>query len=486
VVAQTKEQILIVAEAARYVLARRSFLDFLPFVKVQDPPPGVGIHDFEMWPYLVQSARDFVEHDRIVWPKPRQIGATTLAGAFSYHICYQDYANVLLFSQGEVEAQEFLSKVKLIGEHLPPELRLRVKADSKSMLEFENGSRVRALPSTTKAGHGETASLVIMDEADFHEHFSANYAAVTPTIDRSPGAKLFIISKSNPHTIESPVKTMVRQAPKNRFHRVGFYGWDVVPGRTERWLEERRAESLDPVEFQKNYPKTLEEYLAAPDTLASFDKKMLEFMEQFVQPPVETDGVINIYQHRRVGGRYMVGTDTSHGVGADYSVSVVMERDTGTIVADILDNTLEPQGLAFETIRMLQRYNRPLWGIEDNEWGKSVLDAALAEYPKGRIFHRTTAHGTKYPGWHTDGSSRWILWGDLKAAVLAGQIRIPNKDGLAQFQSVIRNPAAGGRDEAMSGSNDDYPTAVGIAWQMRKQPLMGYGSGQVVAMPASY
>ena len=38
-------------------------------------------------------------------------------------------------------------------------------------MRFANGSRISAMASTTDAGRGETASLVIMDEADFHVFF---------------------------------------------------------------------------------------------------------------------------------------------------------------------------------------------------------------------------------------------------------------------------------------------------------------------------
>jgi len=63
--------------------------------------------------------------------------------------------------------------------------------------------------------------------------------------------------------------------------------------------------------------------------------------------------------------------------------------------------------------------------------------------------------------------SRWQLWGELIEATNAGLI-IPNETGLNQFFSVIINKEKNDRPEAMRGANDDYPTAVGIAWQMRK------------------
>jgi len=45
---------------------------------------------------------------------------------------------------------------------------------------------------------------------------------------------------------------------------------------------------------------------------------------------------------------------------------------------------------------------------------------------------------------------------------------VPSGDGLSQFFTVIRNPDKRGRIEAQSGTHDDYPMAVGIAWQLRQ------------------
>jgi len=87
-----------------------------------------------------------------------------------------------------------------------------------------------------------------------------------------------------------------------------------------------------------------------------------------------------------------------------------------------------------------------------------------------KLFYRDSDH----PGWHTydtagmTNGSRYVLWGDLIEAVHSRAITVPNGDGLAQFFTVIRNPDKRGRIEAQSGTHDDYPMAVGIAWQLRQ------------------
>jgi hypothetical protein len=108
-------------------------------------------------------------------------------------------------------------------------------------------------------------------------------------------------------------------------------------------------------------------------------------------------------------------------------------------------------------------YDSPVWGIEDNDRGiLTIRKAQELEYR--RIWERAEDK----PGWQTNSRTRELLWGELIEAVAQRLIVIPSKIGLGEFSAVIRNPDKDGRIEAMSSAHDDYPTAVGIAWQMRK------------------
>ena len=464
---------------ARLQLAKTSFIDFLSFVQVLEPPPGRGIIPFEMWDHCKEVAQILPVTDRVIWGKARQIGATTILAAYVLWKCYEDNFKALLFSQGESEAEAFLAKISEMHAHLPPYLQLPTRKDVVSRMEFVNGSTVRAFPSTKKAGRSWTASLVIMDEGDFHEFFKANYTAVSATVGLA-GAQLFIASTWNPDTMPSRkdpkgsfFKELYIQAARNGFRKL-FYGWDVVPSRDAAWLADREAESADQASFEKEYPPTEQIMMQPAQALRSFDVNALMAMREFTQRPVENDDLfpaINYYQHQRSGGVYMAGTDVAHGVGLDYSATVVIDvsQRPAFIVADILDNLLEPEELALASMQMLSKYGYPIWAIEDNERGKEVIRAAEDNifFPTGQLYRGTTRTKTRHQGWHTGSDNRWLLWGQLKAAVKARQLLVPNEDGLDQFFAVQRNPDNLGYDEAMGGGNDDYPMAVAIAWQMR-------------------
>ena len=196
-----------VGEAASYALAKRHFSDFLEYVQVLEPPPGRGVIPFERWPHLVEVCDFLNEEKLIVWLKSRQTGASWLLGAYAlWTAMYKEGALVLLLSQGEEESKVLLSKSRFIYERLPEGLKTTLGTDSRQELTFPTmESGIRALPSTDKAGRSATASLVILDEADFHEHLEANYAAVKPTIDDG-GGQLIMVSTSNAQNARSMFK----------------------------------------------------------------------------------------------------------------------------------------------------------------------------------------------------------------------------------------------------------------------------------------
>jgi hypothetical protein len=204
-------------------------------------------------------------------------------------------------------------------------------------------------------------------------------------------------------------------------------------------------------------------------------------------PPIEVVDVgspemrltANIYKRCIPGQKYTAGTDTSHGTGNDYSVTVIFDDTTESIVADIFDTRASPSELAIASIDLLELYHNPIWGIEDNDWGIQTLSVAQdLKYP--RIYHRDEGKA----GWHTYDTaslrtrgSRYRLWGDLISLIHSRSLTIFSTLGLSQFYSVIKNPKKNSRIEAQVGANDDYPIAVGIAVQIRQHATRARGIG---------
>ena len=489
----TKEQTVTIADMERE-LGRRSFVYFLEHVKILEPPSASsrgGIIKFEMWDHIKEAAlllagkgdqtdpesEGYISQKRLLNVlKSRQLGWSWILAAYAVWMAqFKEGANILVFSQGQAESIAFLSKCKTIHENLSKHMMNPLGRSNDTLMAFKGmKSKITALPSTEHAGRGEMATLVIQDEADFHENLDLNYAAVKPAIDG--GGQLVQVSTVNKKKAGTLFKEIHRGAPDNNFFAV-FHGWRARPDRDQAWYDRVKAEAptsdgMSPeLYMEQEHPETAAEALAPSKHMAAFDSDAIKAMQDSVISPVETrNGVVNIYQRYAVGKRYAAGTDTSHGAGQDDAVTVIVDVETGYVVADVQSNNIAPEHLAMESVTLLADYKNPIWAIEDNDWGElTIKKAEELRYP--RLFERRNASGqpSGKKGFHTDSRSRPILWGELIEAIRERLVTIPSKEGLSQFASVIRNPDKDGRIEAMVGTHDDYPMAVGLAWQMRKE-----------------
>jgi hypothetical protein len=470
----SREQEIEAGRQAEFMLARRHFRYFLPFVNIS--VPGVGMVPIEQWDYVKEVVND-LETDRLLSrAKARQIGFSTILSAYSlWHAQFVPNAMVLDISKGEREAHAFLSKSRGTWQQLPPELQIPLatsEPNNREQMTFDNGGCIVALPSTTDAGRGLTPTLVIMDEADYHEYLDEAYLSVKPGLDTYNG-QLIITSTVNAYKMGSLFQTIYQNAPMNGFSK-RFYGWTVRPDRDESWYEIKKTEYDNQALFQKEYPATEEEAFAPAKAIAAFDLDALTMMKQDVRDPlmVKTMGngvQANIYQEFQAGNRYAAATDTSHGAGRDYAVTVVYNTSTGYVVADIMSAVINASELGLASVELLNGYGSPIWGIEDNDWG--VMTVAMAqELRYKRLYHQE--NGTV--GWHTHDSmyhgkgSRYQVWGDMIEAINRRFFHIPHAEGLAQFFTVIRNPDKRGRIEAQQGAHDDYPMALAIAYQLKE------------------
>lgn len=466
------------SEASSLALAKREFREFLKWVKVFDKPPGRGTIAFEFWPHLDEMIEALPVERLIIWMKARRDGASWLIAAYIAFRGQKAGGYFPLASQGEAEAIELLTKVRFVWEHLPGELKWGgLTTDSRTELKWGNeGSHVQAMPSTGKASRGNAVTVGVIDEADFHEYLRSFYYSMKPSVDDSRG-QLFLVSTVNYESSDSLFLELWDGAPGNGFRKF-FHGWRARPGHDQAWYDALERSYPDKVRLHREFPETAEQAMAPPETLAAFSREALDAMRGECREPIETvQGVGHIWQRWYTGKRYVVFTDTSHGVGADDGVTVVMDVQTGYVVADVHSNVLSPEALALASVELLGRYDNPVWGIEDNDWGRVTIEKAKAlGYP--RLFYRSEGQ----PGWHTNEGNRLGLWGNLVEAVGQRLITVPSTAGLAQFYRVIRNPKKEGRIEAQAGAKDDYPNAVGGCWALRHRAVLTHGQPAAVQL----
>ena len=470
--------------AVTYTGAMKSFLYFLDFVRIIEPPTQTnhgGIVKFQLWEHTKLSIAALLKRKQISILKSRQIGWSWLLAAYAlWYALARKGATVMLFSKGEEEAKELLSKCGTIYRNLPDFMRAqKVYPDSATEMAFTvMESRIKAFASTENAGISFTASVIIADEHEEHPYAEQNYFASKPTRDAGGQyISVFTINKMKQTSLARQI-FIDAMAKKNDFCWI-FFPWHVRPGRDQKWYDEVKRNiprtemaKLTPELFMEgNYPASIEEALRSAETISAFNSKALDGMMSDSKAPIESlngfdSKIVHIYQDFSLGNYYIAGTDTSHGVGQDFSVTALLNVKTGAVVADIISNNISPEMLAYHTVKMLEHYKNPLWYIESNDWGGATIAAAQ------KIGYKNLGYQDdkkEKPGFNTLRNERIELFGELIPAINNRQITIFNPDGIRQFFTVIRNVKKAGRIEASEGQHDDYPVAVGIAWLKRKE-----------------
>ena len=124
-------------------------------------------------------------------------------------------------------------------DRLPDWLRPALIADNDHNIELANGSVGLAFPTT--GGRSYTASLVVVDEADFADNLDALLAAVKPTIDA--GGRLILLSTADKSKPQSAFKRIYGAGKRGENgYRAIFLPWSARPGRSAAWYEEQKRD----------------------------------------------------------------------------------------------------------------------------------------------------------------------------------------------------------------------------------------------------
>lgn len=299
-----------------------------------------GYIPFKLYPYQVKSLIAFSQHRLVIILKNRQIGCTWLVAGYAlWKALFKKAQNVIIISKGEAEAGEVLDYCRFIHNQLPDWMRQTTDKDRLALISFPNiGSKIRALSATSAAGIGfGAASLVILDENDFHPYAEENYVEIKPMMDA--GGQLIILSAPNREQINSNFKKLWREARKgnNNFHPI-LLSFGVVPHHTEEWYQGMKKE-YTPRDLETRYFKTEKEALSVTTAGKFFDADKLEIMSSRIINPLASydkidnrNGVIKIFKPPVASNRYALFTDPSEGKEDPHHI-VVCEITTKEEVA---------------------------------------------------------------------------------------------------------------------------------------------------------
>jgi len=382
-----------------------NLFEFLKFVKIQEP--GELTLDYQLWPHLIQFYRDLEAYKLIDLIKSKKVGISWALAIYGlWQIMTIPGWRVLEISKGMVEAQELLSKSKIVYQNLPDWItKMPVyhvpKPNSSEQFGFEAlGSVIHAFPSTETAGVGETAGLVIHDESDFHDFYEINLSHTRATVADTKGGHLVSVSTVDITKPDSYFKRHWKAGEGSGYPEAGANGFKSLfmgvfsrPGRDEAFYNQMvRENEATPWVVKANYPRTIEEALSPLSAQSCFSKDRLDNLwYSCIEAPETRQGCIYILHPPRVGVRYAAGADVGEGGGLNYSCLTIVGTEglTSEVVAVIYTNTVGTDSFAYDVDGLCREYFKPLLCIDNIGIGKAVADK-LVELGYPNLYYSDT------------------------------------------------------------------------------------------------
>ena len=462
------------------------------------------IEKWQPWDYLLDLIDIIQQYDLIYILKASQLGISWLLSIINLHYAtFGDTAKCLLLSQGKTEAQDLLSKVKFIHSRLPDYLKLECDTENREVITMKDGNaEIRALPSTTKAGHGFQGTIVTRDELARHEFARENFRAVARS-----GAKLIELSTSNKEEptnyfqektsefyydtsttgVTYPSGLELFTNPKKPGQCLVFLGWELRPVRIEaltlqEWWDSRVLPRYTPTEIEEQFPAKITDVFKASAIRGYFEFKALDDMGFDVTHPrpfdgVDTyNGVVRYYKLPQVGRKYVVFTDPSDGVddpfatgGMDYITGEVVVSATGMEKVDRCAGIHDYLVNLYNKATNSYEYNQSVGGV----FGKTLEDLGTPNQAPRRKTDGTI-DSDKRGQWVSEQSKTKHI-GELAFAIVKRQIVCHDREFMQQAKMVTRGVDNIGKLKVVTDRNLSFDWVMMMAglWQLQKHVPKG-------------
>lgn len=440
--------------------------------------------------------------------KARQLGITWIVMAIElWHLLFKPGSHCVAYSYNEEQSKKLIGRAWLMYNSLPAALRDHVEVMTPSrhdepsewirVRHKDSGliSTIQSLPATKKAGHGDTITFFLMDEAAYQDYCKQIFTACLPATSRG-SARGVVVSTANgvgnPDTEEGNFFSVLYQTIKTRGLSFAFLPWNAEPTRDEQWYLDN-AMKLGEVERNRQYPRNEQDAFMLSGMLY-FDREALEwyrhnvrrpaFSGQFIQQGVRRldfmvlrDGIIDIFEKAVPGRKYAIAVDTSTGRGTDYTSMGVFDLETGALCAE-LHAKLDAARAHVQVFALGKWFNTAKIAIErQGGYGEALItllrDGSRGLPPYGNLYRHTSATKGKRPISQEYGLPMGPtvrpgivngLW-DWINQRLFPWLSIGCVDEIGKF--VYKE--SGTSPAAMEGANDDRVMMLGIGAEMFRQ-----------------
>lgn len=426
------------------------------FVFIYDATLSMWLR-FDLWDAQVRLLEELADNRKVVILKARQLGISYLVLGYCLHLMlFKPAATVCLFSKGDDEAVELLDfRLKGMHDRLPTWLQADSYTNNKHELLLANGSRATAFATT--GGRSYTATLAIVDEADFVLDLATLMNAVEPIVDA--GGQLVVLSTPDKAKPMSLFKNIFRAASAraNEYKEI-FLSWRARPSRTQEWYDQKKQASLADTgaldKVHQEYPETALQALAPRSLDKAIPAAWVEMCYVKALPIVppgmpEVTG-LTVYQVPKVGMRYVIGADPAEGnPTSDDSSLHVLELDSGEEAARFVGK-FTPNVFGGRILNLSDWYNKAGILPERNNHGHAVILYLQNNGAGGRIIMGTDHK----PGWNSNGPGKIRLYDEATEAFRTRNTTLHSTRTYDQLVSIesgsLRAPANMPDDEADS------------------------------------
>ena len=478
--------------------ARNHPAELLRHTRAIDPKTGESFyfHFDGGWEWQREELTSFTKGQIQVRLKARQLGESWLGIGYCLWKCLTlPGTRTLCVSINEEEASKLVNRAWDLWENLPKHLHFNAKVikptkhrpSTRIEWEFPDGnvSTLLAMPSTPKAGHGETAAVAFLDEFARHQYADASWKAFIPTI--ADGGQLLVVSTANGFGNEFYNLWM---SAEDRGIDARFLGADLHPGRDEEWFARMRLR-LSPADMAEQYPlNAAEAFLGtagcwfSTDALAWYAERLREVEYRFNFVPDDTgakasmvkrsDGWIGVYDKPDKERSYTIYADVATGKGLDKTAAYVMDLSNMNIAAE-LHGKIDPD-LAAEQLHYLGRwYNTARLAIEmGGGYGEAVViplrDGKRGRRPYPKLYRHVQDDRPDYKqnityGFPVTSKTRPLIISALERALREHDLPHLPMTAILECKTFVRaetNPSP----RAADGTNDDRVMALAGAIEM--------------------
>ena len=389
--------------------------------------------------------------------KFRQAGVTTIMCAFClWTSIFEKHKNILVVSIGEREAKAFLQRVVNMYDELPSFLRPAEVERNKSTLKLSTGSKITSLPAS--AGRGESASMIIVDEAAFVKDFEEFWKAVFPTV--STGGKAFLISTVN-GTSNLYYQLYKNAVEKNNEFNAIDIRWEEHPDYTPEWAKGMRS-SMPERAWLQEYEC---EFLGTGDTFidsTTIRRLAYNISEDYVEK--YTYGY-RVWKEPNSLHNYLLTVDPAYGRGQDNSAFHIIDLYTGEQVAEFYSNTTSVKKLAKIINNEGNAYNLAYVVLERNALGIVLFEELFHELAYENIWMDDKGEF----GIHTNRTERDKSLAHLEDSLRRGLIKINSLRTIDELLTFVVKE--GMKIEAEKGYKDDLVMSLAIGCYALKDIL---------------